>query len=250
VYGVGTGLFVFNRPANTTAQIGPALIGSHLGLRFSGESRFLAYSQPFSNTNQVYVYDFLSGTNVLISQGTGLGTPSGVSDSPEISADGRFVAYRSLATNLVATADNNLVPDLFLYDQWSSNTTLLTRSRYGATTGDNRAATPIFSPDGRTLVFSAARKPPTWYRLISIKPETCLLSLSFMPPSIPAALAGVRYSLGLPGQAKTTRSYTKTILGDATWQTATGSVTITGNQAQLTDLAPAAGHRFYRIVAY
>jgi hypothetical protein len=37
-------------------------------------------------------------------------------------------------------------------------------------------------------------------------------------------------------------------LDDATWQDVVGTVTITGNTGSLTDLAPAAGRRFYRVV--
>ena len=37
-------------------------------------------------------------------------------------------------------------------------------------------------------------------------------------------------------------------LSDADWQKVSGTVTIIGNQARLTDLAPATGQRFYRVV--
>jgi Tol biopolymer transport system component len=246
-FGVSTGFYALDRVAGTTRQIGPALSGSHSTARFSADGRFLAYAQPLSNTNQVYVYDFVSGTNVLISQGSGLGTPTGVSDSPDISADGRFVAYRSFATNIVPIADNNLLPDLFLYDQWSSATTLLTRSRYGATTGDNRAATPVFSPDGRTLVFNAQASDLVPY---DFNQSGDVLALSLFYAAISPGGPGQGPTLKWPARpGENYQVLYKNNLEDATWQPATGSVTITGNQAQLTDLVPAAGHRFYRIVA-
>ncbi|HXF10416.1 MAG TPA: hypothetical protein VN625_06490, partial [Desulfuromonadaceae bacterium] len=40
----------------------------------------------------------------------------------------------------------------------------------------------------------------------------------------------------------------KNDLGDAEWTDVTGSITFVGNQARITDLAPAPDRRFYRIV--
>ena len=247
-YGVSTGFFALDRVAGTSSQIGPALSGSHTTLRFNADGRFLAYAQRLSNTNQVYVYDFQSKTNVLISEGSGLGPPNGASDSPDISADGRFVVYRSYATNLVPVADNNLVPDLFLYDQWLATTTLLTRSRYGAATGDNRSATPLFSPDGRTIIFSAQASDLAQN---DFNQSGDVLAFSLLLASVNPGGFGQGPTLTWP--ARPGENYFvvfKNSLDDAAWQTVSGSVTITGAQAQLTDLAPAAGQRFYRIVAY
>ena len=69
-----------------------------------------------------------------------------------ISPDGRFVAYRSAADNLVA-GDTNGVPDIFLYDRLNGTTTLLTTNRFGHGSADNRSLTPVFSADGGTLAF-------------------------------------------------------------------------------------------------
>src|SRR5919108_417776 len=41
---------------------------------------------------------------------------------PALSADGRFVAFGSYASNLVAD-DTNRVPDIFVHDRWTGNTT-------------------------------------------------------------------------------------------------------------------------------
>jgi Tol biopolymer transport system component len=123
-------------------------------LRFSGDGRLLTFAGLLSNTNQVYLYDFQSGSNLLVSQN--LAAPSGLSDSPDISADGRFVAYRSFATNIVPVTDGNGVPDLFSYDRLLSGTSLLSASRVNGAAADNRSLVPIFSGDGRSLVFQSA----------------------------------------------------------------------------------------------
>jgi Tol biopolymer transport system component len=246
-YGVSTGFVALDRTAGTTQVIGPALTGSHTTLRFSADGRFLAYDQPLSNVNQIYVYDFQTKTNFLISQGPGLDSPSGVSDSPDISADGRFIAYRSFATNLVATADDNLGPDLFLYDQWLATTTLLTLSRYQKSAANNRAAGPIFSPDGRTLVFNSEASDEVPY---DFNQSEDVLAYSFLYAEINPGAGSQGPTLtwtARPGENY--QIVYKNNLEDLSWQPVTGRVMITGNQARLTDIAPAAGHRFYRIVA-
>jgi Tol biopolymer transport system component len=133
---------------------------SRAGLKFSADGRFLAYATTAANVSadgnlvkDVYLYDFQSGTNLLVSRYyNSSGSPNGPSDSPDISADGRFVAYRSFASNCVS-GDYNEVSDLFLYDRLTGVTTPLTLNRYGTLTANNRSFGPIFSGDGRMLVF-------------------------------------------------------------------------------------------------
>jgi len=48
------------------------------------------------------------------------------------------------------------VPNLFVYDRNSGDTTLMTASVYGGGSGANRSFQPLFSPDGQTLVFQSA----------------------------------------------------------------------------------------------
>jgi len=133
VYSATAGLYLRDRAAGTTTSIGPALSGSHPGLRFSGDSRLVVYTRLVSSTNQVYLYDCQAGTNLLVSHRyDSSAEATGVSDWPDISPDGRFVAYRSAATNLVAGVTNG-VPGIFLYDRQSGVTTLLGVSRFGIT---------------------------------------------------------------------------------------------------------------------
>ena len=111
-------------------------------------------SNAFSNAN-VYLYDFQTGTSLLISQNPNTLQPAnGASDSPDISPDGRFIAYRSAATDLVA-GNTNGIPQLIVYDRLAGSNILLSTAATGAASGDNRSLTPVFSGDGRTLVFAS-----------------------------------------------------------------------------------------------
>jgi Tol biopolymer transport system component len=83
-----------------------------------------------SGTN-VFLYDRLSGASVLVSHTSAGGTTTGngTAFSPVISADGRYVAFLSDATNLLAgQIDANNGPDVFLYDRVSGTNTLVSHT--------------------------------------------------------------------------------------------------------------------------
>ena len=156
----GPGLYALDRAANTNWQIAALLPSLHAGLQFSGDSRFLVYSttsaQVALDTNgiaDVYLYDFVTRSNFLVSQSNPPGAANGPSDSPVISNDGRFVAYRSTATNIHPGATNGL-PNVFLSDRQTGATTLLSANASGMA-GNNRSFAPQFSGDGQTVVFQS-----------------------------------------------------------------------------------------------
>ncbi len=73
--------------------------------------------------------------------------------SPSVSFDGRFVAFSSLATNLVAN-DMNFVPDVFLRDRTSGTTTRVSVDSNGAE-GNNISWYPAVSGNGRFVAFGS-----------------------------------------------------------------------------------------------
>ena len=159
VYALSGQLYAVDRAANSTWTVGSVASGSRLGLRFSGDGRFMVYVVPYGpaqmTTNQVYLYDLQAKTNLLVSRNyTSGGAAYGASDSPDISSDGRFVAYRSAAVNLVP-GDTNGLPDVFLYDRSSGITTLLSANRFCNAAADNRSLAPVFSADGQTVTFQS-----------------------------------------------------------------------------------------------
>ena len=80
--GLGAQLFVVDRLANTNGAIASRIPAIRPGLRFSADGRFLAYAAgpPVGSasygTNQVYLYDFQTGTNLLVSRGLASGGPA------------------------------------------------------------------------------------------------------------------------------------------------------------------------------
>ena len=75
--------------------------------------------------------------------------------SPSISADGRFVAFGSNATNL-SGEDDDAVRDVFVRDLHANTTTLVSRAG-GATgaPGNDNTDEPAISADGRFVAFSS-----------------------------------------------------------------------------------------------
>jgi WD40-like Beta Propeller Repeat len=77
------------------------------------------------------------------------------SSSGVVSGDGRYIAFSSEATNLVATDANGIVTDIFLFDRQTEATTLISVSSDG-TQGNSSSGAPSISADGNLIAFSSA----------------------------------------------------------------------------------------------
>jgi hypothetical protein len=76
----------------------------------------LASGEAVSSTFHVWVRDRQLGTTVLVSKSSAAVPGNNRSAHPSISADGRFIAFSSSATNLVPS-DTNDVDDIFVHDR-------------------------------------------------------------------------------------------------------------------------------------
>ena len=76
-----------------------------------------------------------------------------VSTGAAISGDGRYVAFTSSATNLVA-GDTNGTRDVFVRDTQTGTTTLVSKATNG-TIGDGYSSQPSLSDDGRYIAFES-----------------------------------------------------------------------------------------------
>src|SRR5205085_2366703 len=97
---------------------------------FSADGYWIAYAsgsttivsgQTDTNADyDIFLFDRAAGTNLLVSHRPGDPTATGnaISYNPCVSADGRFVSYRSEATDLVVgQEDTNTFQDVFLFDR-------------------------------------------------------------------------------------------------------------------------------------
>ena len=93
-------------------------------LGISDDGRYIVFASPATNlvpgdTNgatDIFLRDMVAGTTIRISAPVAGGQANGFSDDPQISGDGRFVAFHSVASNLVS-GDTNGTDDSFVYDR-------------------------------------------------------------------------------------------------------------------------------------
>jgi Tol biopolymer transport system component len=103
--------------------------------------------------SDVFVRDMAAGTNILVSVNTNENASGdGVSSTPAISGDGRYVAFASLADDLVSN-DNNRALDVFVRDLSAGTTALASVSTDGIHSGNGDSFSPVLSADGRYLLF-------------------------------------------------------------------------------------------------
>jgi len=100
----------------------------------------------------VFVRDRLAGVTRRVSVGPG-GQANGFSDSPAISADGRFVAFESDASDLVA-GDTNGVFDVFVRDRLAGVTRRVSVGPGGQ--GNRGSFSPAISANGRSVAYVSA----------------------------------------------------------------------------------------------
>jgi Tol biopolymer transport system component len=132
------------------------------GPSISADGRFVAFNSYATNlvpadtngTFDVFVRDLVTGRTRLVSRNSAGAKGNGASFDPSISADGRFVAFDSNATNLVP-ADTNGDSDVFVRDLVTGRTRLVSRNSAGAK-GNGFSYSPSISADGRFVAFYSA----------------------------------------------------------------------------------------------
>ncbi len=162
-------VFVHNRQTMQTTRVSVASDGtqSNGGLVYSFEAsisadgRYVAFSSSATNlvpddTNgliDVFVHDRQTSQTTRISGGYDSTQANGASVDPYLSADGRYVAFDSGASNLVP-GDTNDTVDVFVYDRQTNQTTRISVASDGVQSND-LSATPSISADGRYVAFTS-----------------------------------------------------------------------------------------------
>ncbi len=136
----------------------------------SADARFVAFASAASDlvtgdtngASDIFLRDHQYGTTLLVSQGIDGNSATGadtaflnrpLNSQPILSADGRWVVFESLATNLVPQPDNNRETDLYLRDAISNRTFLVSVNEHGDAAGSGRSYSPSLTPDGRWVAF-------------------------------------------------------------------------------------------------
>jgi Tol biopolymer transport system component len=162
---LGGSLAAFPPPALTRVSVNGDELqsdGASGGADVSADGRYVAFSSVAINlvagdTNgveDVFVRDRLTGTTGRVSVGTAGAESDGPSFAPSLSADGRYVAFLSVATNLVA-GDAGNIRDAFVYDRQTGITERVSVGTGGGPAANSNAEQPAISADGRYVAFDS-----------------------------------------------------------------------------------------------
>lgn len=131
----------------------------------SSDGRYIAFVSLATNLGaaggdqQIYIHDRFTGTNgttSLISKDSGAIAGNGDSSTPSISGDGRYVAFTSLATNLVAGVTGQ---QIYLHDRFAGvngTNVLISHDNNGTPVqGNGNSSAPSISSDGQFVAFTS-----------------------------------------------------------------------------------------------
>ena len=160
-------VFVRDRQTGTTERVSVDSAGNQgnstsgtFGFTISADGRYVAFESAASNlvpgdtngTSDVFLRDRQLGTTVRVSVATGTGAQGNLgSYYPFISGDDRYVAFDSMATNLVP-GDTNGVNDSFVYDRQTGVVERMSVTSAGVQQND-RSDFSYISRDGRYVTF-------------------------------------------------------------------------------------------------
>jgi Tol biopolymer transport system component len=165
-------VFVHNRGSGQTTRIsvstgGQQGNGSSDSGAMSANGRYVVFASTASNlvegdTNRasdVFLHDQASGVTSRVSLSGRGRQANGPSFMPAISADGRYVAFQSFASNLVR-GDTNGLTDVFVRDLVTGKTTrvsLTSRGRQArCNIGACESTEPVLSAHGRYVAFQSS----------------------------------------------------------------------------------------------
>jgi Tol biopolymer transport system component len=150
--GTGSQLRILDRSTGVvTTPTLPILSIDHQSLSMTSDGRYLALATG-TLPQDVILYDRVANTSRRPVRGTGDTAPNGSSRQPSLSADGRFLAFASDASNLVP-ADTNGVADVFRMDLVTGR---LLRVSVGKGDANGASFDPRLSGDGFTVVYASS----------------------------------------------------------------------------------------------
>jgi Tol biopolymer transport system component len=159
-------VFVRDRQAGTTERVSVDPNGMYGNGQsefpsISADGRFVSFSSAASNlvvadTNglvDVFVRDRQNGTTERVSVASSGLQGNGQSYQPSISADGRYLAFSSIAGNLVL-GDTNSHYDIFVRDRQSGTTERVSVDSNGVQ-GNGNSELPSISAEGRVVAYQS-----------------------------------------------------------------------------------------------
>ncbi|WP_447971506.1 TolB family protein [Nitrospira sp. M1] len=161
-------IFAHDRQAKTTTRVSVNSAGQEGNAggdstpALSADGRFVAFASQASNlvpqdtnaVNDIFAHDRQAGTTTRVSVNSAGQEGNAGSTAPALSADGRFVAFASQASNLVPQ-DTNAVNDIFVHDRQTGTTTRVSVNSAGQEGNARSISSPDISADGRLVAFAS-----------------------------------------------------------------------------------------------
>jgi Tol biopolymer transport system component len=161
-----TDIFIRDRQTGTTTRISKSSAGvegngNSFPSSISADGRYVTFESGATNlvagdTNgmrDIFVRDRNTGTTTLVSRSSAGVVGNDNSYNPIISANGKYAAFYSGATNLVS-GDTNAKTDIFVRDRQTGTTYRVSKSSAGVES-DNPSYNPSISDDGRYVAFAS-----------------------------------------------------------------------------------------------
>jgi len=180
----GTDVYLFDRLSGTVSLVShrhdsPTAGGNGASSTYrgyysypsiSGDGQFVAYQSvaddlvagfvnAISGGANVYLFDRVSGQNTLVNHvpGSDVIGSNGVNSAVRLSANGRYVIYRSHSSNLVAGQVGGLQYNIYSYDRLTGANILVSHAAGLPTTpGGGAWDTTSVSADGRYVLYTSA----------------------------------------------------------------------------------------------
>jgi Tol biopolymer transport system component len=162
-------VFVYDRQTCITTRVSVASDGTQQDTSESGyhtpdisaDGRYVVFaslatnlvSNDTNNARDVFMHDRQTGETVRVSVASGYVQSNAYSFSLSISADGRYIAFASDATNLVV-GDTNNQADVFVHDRQTGETVRVSIASDG-TQGNGFSAFSDISSDGQYVIFAS-----------------------------------------------------------------------------------------------
>ena len=234
---VATGSTVFSFNSTTPIQSSG---------QWSSDGRYVAFVGNTSAINEVYLCDLVTSNITLVScDAITFGVPNAPSDMPSMSGDGRFITYRSYATDIV-TGDANPVPKVYLFDRLSGTNSILSVAQSGSNPFPWIFA-PVISTGADNVAFLSIGSdlvPGDLNRVSDAFAVRVLYHIQVSPLVMPGATTTLAW------QTVPLRTYGvqfKNNLNDSQWQNLPATISFVGNEGSVTVPADQP-NRFYRVV--
>lgn len=161
-------VFVRDTTNNTTTRVSVSSTGTQANAysrygSISYDGRFIVFESAADNLTSgvtgtsithVYMYDLAQGITTLVDATASGIVSSGRASNPKVSADGRFVVFVGLTTNLVPGIYSPTIQQVFIKDTHSNGVKVLSATPAGVI-GNKDSALPDTSCGGNVVAFAS-----------------------------------------------------------------------------------------------